>query len=371
MNKQEYKLLSEEIMTLTANSQFQDAAEIADRIDWRKVRSFSMLMKISELYQLNRRYDDALELMLMAYDHNPKNRDIVYSLCELYILLENHVKALEFLALYKRMAPHDPGVYILQYKFQELEGASIEDQIQLLEEFTRKDYREEWVYQLAYLYHRMGLATKCVETCDELLNWFKEGPFVIKTLELKRLHAKLRPDQQAIYDSREDIAEEIRAVESDEYTAEKADPDLDPDMKDVDIHVKTIDMGKFNTMNLQKALADSMRELMGAENAAKEKNGRITGRIMKPMIEDDYMSTGEMEKQMAAKGAGEMEQAAGERYEDSYPEEGYEGEYPQEGYEGEYPQEGYEGEYPQEGYEGEYPQEGYEGEYPQEGKEGE
>ena len=127
MNKQEYKLLSEEIMTLTANEQFQDAAEIADRIDWRKVRSFSMLMKISELYQLNRRYEDALELMLMAYDHNPKSRDIVYSLCELYILLENHVKALEFLALYKRMAPHDPGVYILQYKLQELEGAALEE----------------------------------------------------------------------------------------------------------------------------------------------------------------------------------------------------------------------------------------------------
>ena len=366
-------MLSEEIMTLTANEQFQDAAEIADRIDWRKVRSFSMLMKISELYQLNRRYEDALELMLMAYDHNPKSRDIVYSLCELYILLENHVKALEFLALYKRMAPHDPGVYILQYKLQELEGAALEDQIQLLEEFTRKDYREEWVYQLAYLYHRMGFATKCVETCDELLNWFKEGPFVIKTLELKMLHAKLRPDQQAIYDHRQDIADEIEAVESDEYTAEKADPELNPDMKDVDIHVKTIDMGKFNTINLQKALAESMRELMGVESDPKDKNSRITGKIIKPMMEDDYMSTGEMEKQIAAKGAEELEdepQDYPEGYEGDYPEEGYEGDYPEEGYEGEYPEDGYEGDYPEEGYEGEYPEEGYEGDYPEEGYEG-
>ena len=366
-------MLSEEIMTLTANEQFQDAAEIADRIDWRKVRSFSMLMKISELYQLNRRYEDALELMLMAYDHNPKSRDIVYSLCELYILLENHVKALEFLALYKRMAPHDPGVYILQYKLQELEGAALEDQIQLLEEFTRKDYREEWVYQLAYLYHRMGFATKCVETCDELLNWFKEGPFVIKTLELKMLHAKLRPDQQVIYDHRQDIADEIEAVESDEYTAEKADPELNPDMKDVDIHVKTIDMGKFNTINLQKALAESMRELMGVESDPKDKNSRITGKIMKPMMEDDYMSTGEMEKQMAAKGAEELEdgpQDYPEGYEGDYPEEGYEGDYPEEGYEGDYPEEGYEGDYPEEGYEGDYPEEGYEGDYPEEGYEG-
>ena len=370
MNKQEYKLLSEEIMTLTANEQFQDAAGIADRIDWRKVRSFSMLMKISELYQLNRRYDDALEIMLMAYDHNPKNRDIVYSLCELYIILGNHVKALEFLALYKRMAPHDPGVYILQYKFQELEGASIEDQIQLLEEFTRKDYREEWVYQLAYLYHRMGLGTKCVETCDDLLNWFKEGPFVIKTLELKMLHARLKPEQQAIYDRREDIADEIEAVESDEYTAEKADPDLHPEMSDVDFHVKTIDMSKFNTINLQKTLAESMRELMGVENASGS-DTRSGGRDMKPMMEDDYMSTGELERQMAYAGSEHYPEENSEGYEEEYPEESYEGDYSGETYEEAYPEEGYEGDYPEDSYgDGEYyPEDGYAEGYSEEGYE--
>ena len=398
MDRREYKILSEEITSLIANEQFAEAAEIADQIDWRKVRSFSTLMKISELYQLNRRYEDALELMLMAYDRNPKNRSIVYSLCELYILLNNQIKALEFLGLFKRLAPKDAGSYILQYKIQEMQGASIEDQIALLEEYVRIEYKEEWVYQLAYLYHRIGLGTKCVETCSDMIAWFGDGPFVIKAMELKMLHARLKPDEQAVYDRREHIANEIHAYESDEYTTESPEPGLNPDNDDVDWHVKTIDMSKFNTINLQKALAESMRELMTDKEQAR--NNRITGRIMKPMMDDDYMSTAELEEQMEGyeteplesepedemylgeEPAGDDERTMfipqGGYAEQAYPiemEDGYtEGEYPEEdGYaEGEYPEEdGYaEGEYPEEdGYaEGEYPEEdGYaEGEYPEE-----
>ena len=144
MDRQEYKILSEQITKLSANRQFAEAADIADQIDWRKVRSFSTLMSISEIYQFNHRYEDALELMLMAYDKNPKNRSIVYSLCELYILLNDNIKSLEFFGLYKKLAPKDmSGHYILQYKIQEMQGASLDDQIALLEMFTRKEYREE------------------------------------------------------------------------------------------------------------------------------------------------------------------------------------------------------------------------------------
>ncbi|MBP3295787.1 MAG: hypothetical protein J6M27_04330 [Lachnospiraceae bacterium] len=286
MDRQEYRILSEEITRLSANEQFAEAAEIADQIDWRKVRSFSTLMSISEIYQLNRRYEDALELMLMAYDRNPKNRSIVYALCELYILLNDHIKALEFFSLYKRIAPkYTSGHYILQYKIQEMQGASLDDQIALLEMFTRKEYREEWVYQLAYLYHRIGLGTKCVETCNGLIATFGEGPFVIKALELKRLHAHLRPEEQRLYDQKDRVADELQAFESDEYTTERPEPGLYPEMGDADWHVKTIDMSNFNTVNLQKELAKSMRELvegnLGSENSK---------------AADDYMSTGEMEK---------------------------------------------------------------------------
>ncbi|MBE5894921.1 MAG: hypothetical protein E7285_04570 [Lachnospiraceae bacterium] len=265
MDKQEYKILSEEITTLIANEQFAEAAEIADRIDWRKVRSFTTLQKISDLYKINRRYEDALDILLLAYDKNPGSRTIVYGLCELYLELDDLVSALKFLAMYKKIAPNDTGAYILQYKVLEREEASLEDRIELLEELNRKDYREEWAYQLAYLYHRIGFATKCVEACDQLITWFGDGPFVIKAMELKMLHQPLTQKQAELYDHRNDIEEEIKAYESDEYSVEKPEPGAMPEIGDEDFHVKTIDMGKFNTINLQKALAESMRELMGEE----------------------------------------------------------------------------------------------------------
>ena len=288
MDKQEYKILSEEIMTLVANEQFVEAAEIADRIDWRKVRSFSTLQKISELYRINRRFDEAMDIMLLAYDKNPNSRTIVYSLCELSIDLDDLVSALQYLAMYKKMAPNDKGALILQYKILEMENAKTEDKIEILEELNRKDYTEEWAYQLAYLYHRIGLATKCVETCDQLITWFGYGPFVIKAIELKMLHAPLTEKQKEIYDKRNDISDEIEAYESDEYTVERAESSVAAEMGTEDFHVKTIDMGKFNTMNLQKALAESMRELMGEEEVPEE--------------ESPLVSTGELEQRLGNSG---------------------------------------------------------------------
>ncbi len=281
MDKQEYKILSEEIMALVANERFVDAVEIADRIDWRKVRSFSTLQKISELYRINCRFEEAMDIMLMAYDKNPNSRTIVYSLCELSVDLDDLVAALQYLALYKKMAPGDKGGLILQYKILEMQNAKTEEKIELLEELNHKDYTEEWAYQLAYLYHRIGLATKCVETCDQLITWFGYGPFVIKAIELKMLHAPLTDKQKEIYDSRNDISEQIEAYESDDYTIERAESSVAADMGTEDFHVKTIDMGKFNTINLQKALAESMRELMGEDLDESE--------------ESPLVSTGELE----------------------------------------------------------------------------
>lgn len=308
MDKQEYKILSEEIMTLVANEQFVEAAEIADRIDWRKVRSFSTLQKISELYRINRRFDEAMDIMLLAYDKNPNSRTIVYSLCELSIDLDDLVSALQYLAMYKKMAPNDKGALILQYKILEMENAKTEDKIEILEELNRKDYTEEWAYQLAYLYHRIGLATKCVETCDQLITWFGYGPFVIKAIELKMLHAPLTEKQKEIYDKRNDISDEIEAYESDEYTVERAESSVAAEMGTEDFHVKTIDMGKFNTMNLQKALAESMRELMGEEEVPEE--------------ESPLVSTGELEQRLGNSGRYQHDEELS--YEDLNYEETYE-----------------------------------------------
>ena len=376
MDKQEYKILSEEIMALVANERFVDAVEIADRIDWRKVRSFSTLQKISELYRINCRFDEAMDIMLMAYDKNPNSRTIVYSLCELSIDLDDLVAALQYLALYKKMAPGDKGGLILQYKILEMQNAKTEEKIELLEELNHKDYTEEWAYQLAYLYHRIGLATKCVETCDQLITWFGYGPFVIKAIELKMLHAPLTDKQKEIYESRNDISDQIEAYESDDYTVERAESSVAADMGTEDFHVKTIDMGKFNTINLQKALAESMRELMGED--------------MEESEESPLVSTGELEQRMGDTqyfGSGAREDYRRKNQRQPYPEDGYEpmereGAYPEDGYEpvggGEgYPEDGYEpvegeGAYPEDAYEpiegeGVYPEDGYE---PVEGGEG-
>ena len=323
MDKQEYKILSEEIMTLVANEQFVEAAEIADRIDWRKVRSFSTLQKISELYRINRRFDEAMDIMLLAYDRNPNSRTIVYSLCELSIDMDDLVSALQYLAMYKKMAPNDKGALILQYKILEMENAKTEDKIEILEELNRKDYTEEWAYQLAYLYHRIGLATKCVETCDQLITWFGYGPFVIKAIELKMLHAPLTEKQKEIYDKRNDISDEIEAYESDEYTVERAESSVAAEMGTEDFHVKTIDMGKFNTLNLQKALAESMRELMGEEEVPEE--------------ESPLVSTGELEQRLEGSGRHQHDEELS--YEDlNYEEEQQDTSYE---YEGESGQETY------------------------------
>ncbi len=294
MDKQEYKILSEEIMALVANERFVEAVEIADRIDWRKVRSFSTLQKISELYRINCRFDEAMDIMLMAYDKNPNSRTIVYSLCELSIDLDDLVAALQYLALYKKMAPGDKGGLILQYKILEMQNAKTEEKIELLEELNHKDYTEEWAYQLAYLYHRIGLATKCVETCDQLITWFGYGPFVIKAIELKMLHAPLTEKQKEIYDSRNEISDQIEAYESDDYTVERAESSVAADMGTEDFHVKTIDMSKFNTINLQKALAESMRELMGEDMGESEESPLVsTGELEQRMGDTQYFGSKE------------------------------------------------------------------------------
>ncbi|MDE6714513.1 MAG: hypothetical protein K2K20_12360 [Lachnospiraceae bacterium] len=394
VDKQEYKILSEEIMALVANERFVDAVEIADRIDWRKVRSFSTLQKISELYRINCRFEEAMDIMLMAYDKNPNSRTIVYSLCELSVDLDDLVAALQYLALYKKMAPGDKGGLILQYKILEMQNAKTEEKIELLEELNHKDYTEEWAYQLAYLYHRIGLATKCVETCDQLITWFGYGPFVIKAIELKMLHAPLTDKQKEIYDSRNDISEQIEAYESDEYTIERAESSVAADMGTEDFHVKTIDMGKFNTINLQKALAESMRELMGEDMDESEESPLVSTGELEQRIGDTQHFGAEIRKDYRRNTQREFypEDHYGlAEGEEAYPEEDYEpmedGEvYPEDGYgpmeDGEvYPEDGYEpmedGEvYPEDGYgpmeDGEvYPEDGYEpiednGAYPEE-----
>ena len=204
MDKSEYKLRAEEIKDLISRGEYVQAAEIADTIDWRRVKSVMMLCTISDLYKINRRYEDARDMLLLAYERRPGGRTICYSLCELSIKMEEYVQAIEYYKEFVQVAPKDPGRYILQYKLYEAQDVSLEERIAVLEELKKRDYREKWAYELAYLYHRVGLAARCVEECDELILWFGEGKYVIKAMELKMLHQPLTPEQQEKYDHRFD-----------------------------------------------------------------------------------------------------------------------------------------------------------------------
>ncbi len=321
MDKYEYKVRADEIKELIGRGEYAQAAEIADTIDWRRVKSVMMLCTISDLYKINRRYNDAKNMLLLAYERRPGGRTICYSLCELCIKTEEFVQAVNYYKEFVQVAPKDSGRYILQYKLYEAQDVSLEERIGVLEELKKRDYREKWAYELAYLYHRVGLATRCVEECDELILWFGEGKYVVKAMELKMLHQPLTAQQQEWYDHRfespslRDQLEEVQqpyeeerpygeAVQEQGYAEDALGGDTvvyenirrheegqdgqtpAPASEELDIHVKTMDMGQYNTLNLQAELAAGLREVLGDE---KTRNAAITRSIMAPMMDTESL----------------------------------------------------------------------------------
>lgn len=274
MDKYEYKVRLQEIKDLIAKGEYVEAASIADTIDWTKVKSVMMLCTISDLYKINRRLEDARDLLLLAYDRYPGGRSIVYSLCELSIKMGDVVQAVEYYKEFVQIAPKDTGRYILQYKLYEAQDVSIEERIEVLKELKSKEYIEKWAYELAYLYHRIGLATKCVEECDELILWFGEGRYVMKAMELKMLHEPLTPSQEEKYAEmkgeivRQKAAEEAGEVYPETPEEEKPEEEVDESpTKEIltsdpdDIQVKVMNVGQYDTINMQKELAANMKEL--------------------------------------------------------------------------------------------------------------
>ncbi len=293
LDKFEYKASADEIKALIAEGEYAEAVKIADKIDWRRVRSVMMLCTISDLYKINRRYQESKDILLMAYEKHPTGRLIIYSLCELCIKMGEYDQASEYYKEFVQIAPRDTGRYVLQYRLYEALDVSIEERIAILEEFKKREPREKWVYELAYLYHRIGLTTKCVEECDEMFLWFGEGRYVIKALELKALHQPLSPEQQDKYDAYiegrsagedvdDDEPEETQADEPEDVLPEDEPQEEMPDQSEEDDaaymqsvlaapttelpEVKTVDVGQYNTINLQMALAESMKEVL-AEDA--------------------------------------------------------------------------------------------------------
>jgi len=324
LDKYEYKIRSDEIKALIAEGEYARAADIADAIDWRRVKSVIMLCTVSDLYKINRRYEDAKNMLLLAYERRPGGRTICYSLCELCIKTEEFVQALKYYKEFVQAAPKDPSRYILQYRLYEAQEVSLEERIGVLEELKKRDYREKWAYELAFLYHRVGLATRCVEECDEMILWFGDGKYVVKAMELKMLHQPLTSAQQQIYDHRFDEylqAEPEEAGENEDYedygydqqpadeimeeegAFEYEQPEEPAEPAEADIQVKTMDVGQYNTINLQAELAEGLQEVLGEAGDAQ---GAAALTAEPDMAEDaeagemaeaaeDYENSGELE----------------------------------------------------------------------------
>ena len=202
MDKYEYRVKTEQMLDHLEKKEYQQAKEIADGIDWRRVKNASMLNSVSEIYEYNGEFKKGRDILFLAFDRAPGSRKIVYRLGTLALKIKDIREATDCYEEFVKLAPKDPNQYILKYKILRTQGASLTDQITALEEFKKAEYIEKWAYELAKLYDEAGMTAECLEECDDLILWFSEGKYVYLAMELKMKYKPLTPLQQEKYDSR-------------------------------------------------------------------------------------------------------------------------------------------------------------------------
>mgnify|MGYP003538622772 CR=1 FL=1 len=279
MDKYEYNLKLDQIKALSAEEGYMSAAEIADSINWNKIKNVNTLVKIGEIYEKAERYQDARDILLMAYDRSPIGRMIIYRLAEVAIKMGDYDAATEYYDEFVEIAPHDDMKYVLRYAIKKGQGASFDELIAILEELKEEEYTEEWAYELAYLYHKAGKVDKCVEACDELILWFGDGPYVERALELKMLYQPLTKTQEEKYRQfkleKENISRENKKEAEPESETDEDELTEIGAMEmvkggeivhdDVKIPQITVNQEKFNTVNLQEEIAKGMKQIMDAK----------------------------------------------------------------------------------------------------------
>lgn len=296
MDKYEYKLKLEQIQNLFAAGDYLTAAEMADTINWKKVRSSTTLCMVGEIYEKTGKYDACREVLLQAYDHSPIGRNIVCQLAEVAIKAKHVDEAEEYYNEFLEIAPKDNMRYVLAYEISCLKDQPLTARIAILEELKEHEYTEKWAYELAVLYGQAELRDKCVETCDELILWFGDGEYVEKALDLKRLYQPLTPAQEDKYKQfrekkgmveislpqsteRKNVIKEM--VKTAECTSEEASE-------------TTVTASKFNTSKLQEELAKSMRQIM---NATEKETVADTMENIKKIVSDIPYLNGEHEEE--------------------------------------------------------------------------
>lgn len=262
MDKYEYNLKLDQMKSLYAEEKYEDAADIADTINWNKIKNVNALVKAGEIYGKTERYEDSRDVLLMAYDRSPIGRMIIYRLAEVAVKMADFEAAQDYYEEFVQIAPHDSLKYVLRYDIKKAQGAPYTELIPILEELKDQEYTEEWAYELAYLYHKAGMSDKCIDACDELILWFGDGPYVERALELKMLYQPLTKTQEEKYrsfrqarDSKDGMThinvEEMQRAG--EYAHEP-----------VAIPPVNINPEKFNTVNLQEEIAKGMQQIIDA-----------------------------------------------------------------------------------------------------------
>ena len=269
MDKYEYNLKLDQIKALSAEEGYMSAAEIADSINWNKIKNVNTLVKIGEIYEKAERYQDARDILLMAYDRSPIGRMIIYRLAEVAIKMGDYDAATEYYDEFVEIAPHDDMKYVLRYAIKKGQGASFDELITILEEYKDEEYTEEWAYELAYLYHKAGKADKCIDACDELILWFGDGPYVERALELKMLYQPLTKAQEEKYRRFKAEKEKPAKIKDEAEVTEIAAMEMVKGGEivhdDVTIPQITVNQEKFNTVNLQQEIAKGMQQIMEAK----------------------------------------------------------------------------------------------------------
>ena len=299
MDKYEYRVKTEQMLEYMENKDYQKAMEIADTIDWRRVKSSSMLNTVSEIYEYNGEYQKSRDILFVAFDRSPGSRKIVYRLGMLALKINDPEEASDCYEEFVKLAPRDPNQYILKYKILRAQGAPLTEQIAALEEFKKAEYVEKWAYELAERYHEAGMTAECLEECDDLILWFSEGKYVYKAMELKMKYKPLTPLQQEKYDSRPGAAKkapEEPAEEPEEETAEETVEAAEVPAEAEEESVETEEAEEESAEEIEEEEAEEehaeeTEEDEAEEEPEKEKHSAIT-QVVKGATLEEALATG-------------------------------------------------------------------------------
>ena len=291
MDKYEYQAKLEEMKKLVDKEEYEEAAAIADTIEWKRVRSVRTLCLVSEIYEIVGRAEDSRNILYRAYRRSPSSRQILYRLTEACVQTQDFDDAVEYYTEYVNLAPHDNNRYILKYEIYKGRGSSVEEQIQVLEELKSQEYTEQWAYELAKLYAEAGMTDKCIAECDDLALWFHNGEYVVQALELKKRYAPLTPEQQTIYDNPSSIVD----METKEAAIEAAVPTLDEEIMKEMPKSETEVIADSIMMNTEKEIAAAVTEHKEEIEQAAEEPKEV---VKEPAQPKDF-NTVEMQNELA------------------------------------------------------------------------